>query len=92
LPDFEVNQGWYTVPQKKTRFGPKVGTHCWWLQLAREEPTPYRLPYSVYHLGRFKALAEYEYFVLGKGIVEGGPDWHKHKEYPLMIHHKPHYF
>ena len=77
LPDLLVNQGWSTVdqgwrtvPTKKTKFGPKVVSHCWWLQQAREEPIPYQVPYSAYQLGRFKALAEYEYSVLGKGIIE----------------------
>ena len=87
-----VDQGWRTVPTKKTKFGPKVGSHCWWLQQAREEPIPYQVPYSAYQLGRFKALAEYEYSVLGKGIVEGAPDWYKQQEYPLKIQHKPFYF
>ncbi len=92
LPDLSVDQGWHTVPQKKAKFGPKVGSHCWWLQKAREEPTPYQVPYTAYQEGRFKALAEYEYSVLGKGIIEGAPDWYKQQEYPLKIQRKPHYF
>jgi hypothetical protein len=66
LPDLSVDQGWNTVdqgwrtvPTKKAKFGPKVGSHSWWLQQAREEPIPYQVPYSAYQLGRFKALAEY---------------------------------
>ncbi len=42
--------------------------------------------------GKVQGLAEYEYSVLGKGIIEGAPDWYKQKEYPLKIQHKPHYF
>jgi len=54
-----------TVPNKKTRFGPKVAS--------RE--TSYWTHYTKYQIAQFKALAELDYQVLGERVrTEGAPD------------------
>jgi hypothetical protein len=65
---------------KKPRFGPKVASQAWWIDRIRDKERPKHLTYwthiTDYQIGQFKALAEYDYFVLGEGIeTEGAPDF-----------------
>jgi hypothetical protein len=56
--------------------GPKVGSVAWY-HCEKEPPVP--------KLGRFKALADYDYLVLGEGIqTEGAPDFKQAIFYPPM--------
>jgi hypothetical protein len=96
------------VSNKKPRFRPKVSevseVQPWikvgaaaWYQCEKEPSVPKGIQvgkqYSDYQLGRFKALAEYDYQVLGEGIeTEGAPDFGKEIFYPPKAFLKPFWF
>jgi hypothetical protein len=79
---------------KKPRFGPKVASQVWWINRIKEKEGPkylkYWTHYTDYQIGQFKALAEYDYFVLGEGIeTQGAPDFGLDLEYPVKLVGKP---
>jgi len=82
-----------TVP-KKPKFGPKVASQAWWIDRIKDKEGPkylkYWTHYTDYQIGQFKALAEYDYFVLGEGIeTEGAPDFGLELDYPVKLVGKP---
>jgi hypothetical protein len=82
------------VISKKPRFGPKVATQAWWFDRIKVKEGPeylkYWTHYTDYQIGQFKALAEYDYFVLGEGIeTEGAPDFGLELDYPVKLVGKP---
>jgi len=82
------------VPFKKPRFGPKVATQTWWIDRVKEVEGPRYLNYwthfTDYKVGQFKALAEYNYFIVGEGIeTQGVPDCGLNLEYPIKLVGKP---
>jgi len=79
---------------KKPRFGPKVASQAWWIDRIKKEEGPKYLKYwthiTDYQIGQFKALAEFDYFVLGEGIeTQGAPDFGLGLEYPVKLVRKP---
>jgi hypothetical protein len=79
---------------KKPRFGPKVASQAWWIDRIKQKEGPKYLKYwthnTDYQIGQFKALAEYNYFVLGEGIeTQGAPDFELELEYPVKLVGKP---
>jgi len=90
-----------TANNKKSRFGPKIGTQDWWLNKIKQEAghkyTVLWSHFPEYQLRRFKALAEVDYKVLGTELT-GAPD-HPYRleqgqvvHYPLKVFVKPHWF
>jgi hypothetical protein len=82
------------VVLKKPRFGPKVASQAWWIGRIKEKEGPkylkYWTHYTDYQIGQFKALAEYDYFVLGEGIeTQEAPDFELELEYPVKLVGKP---
>jgi hypothetical protein len=82
------------VVSKKPRFGPKVASQAWWIDRIKDREGPKYLTYwthfTDYQIGQFKTLAEYDYFVLGKGIeTEGAPDFGLELDYPVKLVGKP---
>jgi hypothetical protein len=82
-----------TAP-KKPKFGPKVASQAWWIdRIIDKEGTKYLkywTRYTDYQIGQFKAMAEYDYFVLGEGIeTEGAPDFGLELDYPVKLVGKP---
>jgi hypothetical protein len=82
------------IVTKKPRLGPKVCTHAWWIDKVKEVECPryskYWTHYTDFEIGQFKALAEYNYFVLGEGIeTQGAPDFGLNLEYPIKLVVKP---
>jgi len=79
---------------KKPRFGPKVASQAWWIDRIKEKEgtkyLKYWTHYTDYQIGQFKALAEYDYFVLGEGIeTQGAPDFGLDLDYPVKLVGKP---
>jgi hypothetical protein len=79
---------------KKTRFEPKVATQAWWIDRIKDREGPkyltYWTHYTDYQIGQLKALAEYDYFVLGERIeTEGAPDFGLELDYPVKLVGKP---
>jgi hypothetical protein len=82
------------IVSKKPRFGPKVASQAWWIDRIKKEEGPKYLKYwthiTDYQIGQFKALAEFDYFVLGEGIeTQGAPDFGLNLEYPVKLVGKP---
>jgi hypothetical protein len=87
------------VPQqlavsKKPRLGPKVCSQAWWIDQIKKVEGPkylkYWTHYSDFEIGKFRALAEYNYFILGEGIeTQGAPDFGLNLEYPIKLVGKP---
>jgi hypothetical protein len=66
------------IPNKKTRFGPKVASRDWWIERIkiRKPEIRYWTHYTKYQIAQFKALAELDYQVLGERVkTEGAPDF-----------------
>jgi len=79
---------------KKPRLGPKVCSQAWWIDKVKEVEGPkylkYWTHYTDFEIGQFKALAEYNFFVLGEGIeTQGAPDFGLNLEYPIKLIGKP---
>jgi hypothetical protein len=82
------------VSNKKPRLGPKVCSQAWWTDKVKEVEGPryskYWTHYTDFGIGQFKALAEFDYFVLGEGIeTQGAPDFGLNLEYPIKLVGKP---
>jgi hypothetical protein len=79
---------------KKIRLGPKVCSQAWWIDKIKNVEGPkyfkYWTHYSEFEIGQFRALAEYDYFILGEGIeTQGAPDFGLNLEYPIKLVGKP---
>lgn len=78
-----------TVNNKKSRFGPKIGTQDWWLNKIKQEAghkyTVLWSHFPEYQLRRFKALAEVDYKVLGTELT-GAPDHPYRLEQGQVVH------
>jgi hypothetical protein len=82
------------IPNKRTRFGPKVCTRNWWIDRIKGSENPkyisYRTHYSKYQIGQFKVLAELDYQVLGERVgTQGAADSGLAHEYPIKLVEKP---
>ena len=81
------------IPNKKTRFGPKVASRNWWIdriKIAQPKYTSYWTHYTKYQIGQFKALAKLDYQVLGERVsTEGAPDSCLARKYPIKLAGKP---
>jgi hypothetical protein len=81
------------IPNKKTRFGPKVASRNWWIErikITQPKYTSYWTHYNKYHIGQFKALAELDYQVLGEKVsTEGAPNSGLARKYPIKLTEKP---
>jgi len=73
------------IPNKKTRFGPKVASRNWWIErikITQPKYTNYWTHFTKYQIAQFKALAELDYQVLGERVsTEGAPDSGLAREY-----------
>jgi len=80
------------IPNKKTRFGPKVATRDWWIEkikITQLKYTSYWTHFTKYQIGQFKALAELDYQVLGERVsTEGAPDSGLARKYPIKLTEK----
>jgi len=60
------------IVTKKPRLGPKVCTQAWLIKKVKEVKgsnySKYCTHFMDFETGQFKALVEYDYFVLGEGI------------------------
>jgi hypothetical protein len=82
------------IPNKRPRFGPKVCTKDWWLGRIKGSDSPkynrYCTHYTNYQIGQFKAVAEFDFEVLGERIgTQGAPDSQLAREYPIKLAEKP---
>jgi len=81
------------IPNKRSRFGPKVCSRNWWIDRIKEsEPKyiNYWTHYTMYQIGQFKALAELDYQVLGERVGnERAPDSGLAVQYPIKLAEKP---
>jgi len=81
------------IPNKKTRFGPKVATRDWWIEkikITQPKYTSYWTHFTKYQIGQLKALAKLDYQVLGERVsTEGAPDSRLAREYPIKLTEKP---
>ena len=81
------------IPNKKTRFGPKVASRNWWIdriKITQPKYTSYWTPCTKYQIGQFKALAGLDYQVLGERVsTEGAPDSGLARKYPIKLAEKP---
>ena len=65
------------IPNKRSRFGPKVASRDWWIERIkiRKPEIRYWTHYTKYQIAQFKILAELDYQVLGERVkTEGAPD------------------
>jgi len=90
---------------KRPKLGPKIATKEWWIEQIithvergvpeseREHYLGYWTHISPYEIGTFRALAAYDYEVLGTNL-RGAPDYGQEDlaEYPPRIDYKPHWF
>jgi hypothetical protein len=81
------------IPNKKTRFGPKVASRNWWIdriKISQPKYTSYWTHYTKCQIGQFKALAELDYQVLGERVsTEGAQDSGLARKYPIKLAEKP---
>ena len=82
------------IPNQGPRFGPKVCTRSWWIDRIKgsENPkyTSYWTHYSNYQVGQFKAVAEFDYQVLGEKVgTQVAPDSGLARKYPIKLAEKP---
>jgi hypothetical protein len=80
------------IPNKKTRFGPKVASRDRWIkQIKISKPrVSYWTHFTKYQIYQFKALAELDYQVIGERFsVEGAPDFNIACKYPPKLKKKP---
>jgi hypothetical protein len=71
-----------------------VASQAWWIDRIKDKEGPkylkYWTHYTDYQIGQFKALAEYDYFVLGEGFeTEGAPGFGLELDYPVKLVGKP---
>jgi len=80
------------IPNKRTRFGPKVASRDWWMEWIKitKPQVSYWTHFTKYQIGQFKALAELDYQVLGERFsTEGAPDSHLARKYPPKLKEQP---
>jgi hypothetical protein len=81
------------IPNKKTRFEPKVASRDWWIErikVTQPKYACYWTHFTKYQIGQFKALAELDYQVLGERVsTEGAPDSGLARKYPIKLTEKP---
>jgi len=80
------------IPNKRTRFGPKVASRDWWIERIKitKPETSYWTHFTKYQIAQFKALAELDYQVLGERVrTEGAPDSSLAVEYPPKLKEQP---
>jgi hypothetical protein len=80
------------IPNKRTRFGPKVASRDWWIERNKitKPETRYWTHFTKYQIAQFKALAELDYQVLGERVrTEGAPDSGLAVEYPPKLKEQP---
>jgi hypothetical protein len=85
---------------KRARFGPRVGTHEWWIHRVKfqtgQKYTKYWTHIPEYQLKQYRALAEVDYKVLGLELL-GAPDHPFKLEegvevlYPERVYIQPHW-
>ena len=80
------------IPNKRTRFGPKVASRDWWIERVKitKPETSYWTHFTKYQIAQFKALAELDYQVLGERVnTEGAPDSGLAVKYPPKLKEQP---
>jgi hypothetical protein len=80
------------IPNKRTRFGPKVASRDWWIKRIKitKPETSYWTHFTKYQIAQFKALAELDYQVLGERVsTEGAPDSSLAVKYPPKLKEQP---
>jgi hypothetical protein len=80
------------IPNKRTRFGPKVASRDWWIKRIKitKPQVSYWTHFTKYQIGQFKALAELDYQVLGERVsTEGALDFGLARQYPSKLMEKP---
>jgi hypothetical protein len=80
------------IPNKRTRFGPKVASRDWWIEQIKitKPQVSYWTHFTKYQIGQFKAHAELDYQVLGERVsTEGAPDSGLARQYPSKLTEKP---
>jgi len=80
------------IPNKRTRFGPKVASRDWWIERIKinKPDTSYWTHFTKYQIAQFKALAELDYQVLGETVsTEGAPDSSLAVKYPPKLKEQP---
>jgi hypothetical protein len=94
LFNFQLSdQNQLAIPNKRSRFGPKVCSRNWWIDRIKvSEPKyiNYWTHYTKYQIGQIKALAELDYQVLGERVgTEGAQDSSLAVQYPIRLAEKP---
>jgi hypothetical protein len=80
------------IPNKKTRFGPKVASRDWWIERIKisKPQVSYWTHFTKYQIAQFKALAELDYQVLGERVsTEGAPNSSLVIKYPPKLKEQP---
>jgi hypothetical protein len=80
------------IPNKKSRFGPKVASRDWWIERIKitKPETSYWTHFTKYQIAQFKTLAELDYQVLGERVrTEGAPDSDLEVVYPPKLKEQP---
>jgi hypothetical protein len=80
------------IPNKRTRFGPKVASRDWWIERIKitKPQVSYWTHFTKYQIGQFKILAELDYQVLGERVsTEGAPDSCLARKYPPKLTEQP---
>jgi hypothetical protein len=80
------------IPNKRTRFGPKVASSNWWIERIKitKPQVSYWTHFTKYQIGQFKVLAELDYQVLGERFsTEGAPDSQLVRKYPPKLKEQP---
>jgi hypothetical protein len=81
-----------TIPNKRTRFGPKVASRDWWIEKIKitNPEIRYWTHFTKYQIAQFKTLAELDYQVLGERVrTEGAPDSGLAVVYPPKLEEQP---
>jgi hypothetical protein len=80
------------IPNKRTRFGPKVASRDRWIEQIKitKPETRCWTHFTKYQIAHFKALAELDYQVLGERVsTEGAPDSGLVVKYPPKLKEQP---
>jgi hypothetical protein len=80
------------IPNKRTRFGPKVVSRYWWIERIKitNLEIRYWTHFTKYQIAQFKTLAELDYQVLGERVrTEGAPDSGLAVMYPPKLKEQP---
>jgi len=80
------------IPNKRTRFGPKVASRDCWIEKIKltNLEIRYWTHFTKYQIAQFKTLAELDYKVLGERVrTEGAPDSGLAVVYPPKLEQQP---